>query len=261
MAIGTKKLTERQRELLEVITVGGDNVARFPTEPRIPDWAALKAVMVALGGAWKKSDGFRFPDDVDAAELVHHARKTGAIIDPKVADFFETPDEVADIAVAKLGKLDEYSMVLEPSAGRGRLVLAVLRKQRRANVFAVEVLPANVRQLEGLRCFSGDGCVLEGDFMRQTPDGIGHYNFVVMNPPFSKRQDIAHVMHAFKFLKPGGVLVSVMSGGVEFRDDKLGRDFRDFVAGYDGTIERLPEGSFKASGTMVRTVVVRVRKG
>jgi hypothetical protein len=77
-----------------------------------------------------------------------------------------------------------------------------------------------------------------------------------MNPPFSKRADIKHVMHAFKFLKPGGRLVAIMSAGVSFRDDKLGTAFRSIVIGNGGTIEPNPEGSFKASGTSVSTVMV-----
>lgn len=257
-AIGTKKLTDRQRELLGAITVGSDNIARFPKDQVIPDWAALKKVMVALGGTWKKSDGFRFPDDVDADELVHQARTAGVIIDPRAADFFETPDEIADLAVSKLGKLDMYDIVLEPSAGSGRLVRAVLRAQPQANVFAVEALAANVRRLEGLRCFSSDGGVLEGDFLRQTPEGIGEFDAVVMNPPFSKRQDIAHVFHAMSFLRPGGVLAAIMSAGVKFRDDAAARSFRNLVEKNAGSIEPLPDGAFKASGTMVRTVLVRM---
>jgi 16S rRNA G1207 methylase RsmC len=35
-----------------------------------------------------------------------------------------------------------------------------------------------------------------------------------MNPPFARQADIHHVNHALKFLKPDGLLVSVMSAGV-----------------------------------------------
>lgn len=256
--IGQKKLTDRQRELLAVITVGPDNIARFPKEPRIPDWPALKKVMVALGGTWKASDGFRFADDVDADELIHQARETGAILDPRAADFFETPDELADLAVSKLG-LSEPSLLLEPSAGKGALVRALRRAYPRAFLFAVEALAENVKALQKLPWGSDDG-IFEGDFLSLDPDGIGHYDGIVMNPPFSKRQDIHHVRHAFGFLAPGGSLVAIMSGGVEFRDDRLGNEFRAFVRKNSGTIGRLPDGSFKASGTSVRTVLVTLRK-
>lgn len=54
----------------------------------------------------------------------------------------------------------------------------------------------------------------------------------------------------------GGRLVSVMSAGVAFREDRRARDFRALVDARGGSIESLPEGSFSASGTGVHTVVV-----
>ncbi|HEY3499947.1 MAG TPA: hypothetical protein VGK73_34895, partial [Polyangiaceae bacterium] len=161
--IGQSKLTERQRELLGVITVGPDNIARFPKEPRIPDWPALKKVMTALGGTWKTSDGFRFAADVDADELIHQARMTGAVIDPRAADFFETPDPLADLVVERL-ELKRPSLLLEPSAGKGAIVRAMRRAHPSAFVFAVEPLAANLRELKRLPWGSDDG-IFEGDFL------------------------------------------------------------------------------------------------
>jgi type I restriction-modification system DNA methylase subunit len=80
---------------------------------------------------------------------------------------------------------------------------------------------------------------------------------VLMNPPFDKkRSDIHHVLHALKFLKPGGRLVAIMPSGVTFREDALTRDFRGIVEARGGHIEELPDRSFKQSGTMVNTVLV-----
>jgi hypothetical protein len=50
----------------------------------------------------------------------------------------------------------------------------------------------------------------------------------------------------------------VMSASVTFRDNKLTQDFRDLVRERGGDIEALPEGAFKDSGTMVRTVIVTI---
>jgi hypothetical protein len=51
-----------------------------------------------------------------------------------------------------------------------------------------------------------------------------------MNLPFAKQDDIRHVLHALKFLKPGGHLVAIMSASTMFRANKLATDFRELVA-------------------------------
>src|SRR3546814_10577644 len=83
----------------------------------------------------------------------------------------------------------------------------------------------------------------QGDFLSMTPAPLDReYDRVIMNPPFERRADIRHVNHASTFLKPNGLLVSVMSAGLLYRQDGLTRDFRDLVRGRSGLIEELPEG-------------------
>ena len=52
-----------------------------------------------------------------------------------------------------------------------------------------------------------------------------------------------------------------MSASVLFRTDKRTTEFRALVESYGGTIEPLPESSFKESGTAVNTCRVVVNKG
>lgn len=77
-----------------------------------------------------------------------------------------------------------------------------------------------------------------------------------MDPPFSKQANINHIMHAADFLKPDGRLVAVMSAGIEFRETAKSTFFRAFVDELGGQFLSLPEGAFKSSGTMVRTVIL-----
>ncbi len=100
------------------------------------------------------------------------------------------------------------------------------------------------------------GSVRNLDFLAQEPEAS--YDRVVMNPPFAKQADIKHVLHALRFLKPDGLLVSVMAASVAFRDNKLTLDFRDLIRERGGDIEALPEGAFKSSGTMVRSLIVTI---
>ncbi len=258
IGIGRAALTDRQRELLAHVRVE-NNVAVYTSNDRIPDWELLKRVMVALGGSWKtggrgKSGGFRFPEDIDAAEVVRLAQETGEIIDPKAAEFFPTPRPLAELLVER-AEIQDGDRVLEPSAGLGGIALVVRERHPSVELQCVEALPANAVKLAAL-----DFPTIADDFLALDVPRLGLWDVIVMNPPFSKRQDIQHVRHAYKFLGAGGTLVSIMSAGVKYRDDKLGREFRVFVEANRGEIWDCPEGAFLESGTGVRTVMVRVRK-
>jgi hypothetical protein len=109
----------------------------------------------------------------------------------------------------------------------------------------------------GLRAAATPWTVLAADFL--TLPAVPVYDRVLMNPPFEKGQDLAHVMRACLWLQPGGRLVSVMAASVTFNSCRAHREFRDFVAELDGTIEPLPDDAFAAAGTGVRTVVVTLR--
>jgi hypothetical protein len=104
-----------------------------------------------------------------------------------------------------------------------------------------------------------DRCLLVGgihltDFLLAKPAPV--FDRVVMNPPFAKQLDVAHVMRAFDFLRMGGRLVSVMSTSFQFRQTKSAEQFRDFLASVNAEVEPLPNGAFKDSGTMVNSVIV-----
>ncbi len=258
IGIGRAALSERQRELLALVRVD-NNLATFSSQERIPDWDQLKRVMVALGGSWKTggkkaAGGFRFPDDVDAAEVVRLAQASGEIIDPKAAEFFATPRPLADLLIDR-ADLDFTSRILEPSAGLGAIALRARERQPGAHIVCVEALEQSANKLRESRFDT-----TRADFLTLSPEKLNTFSRVLMNPPFSKRQDILHVKHAFTFLEPGGVLVAIMSAGIKYREDKLAQSFRAFIADNSGEIWDNPENAFRESGTDVRTVMVRLRR-
>jgi len=82
------------------------------------------------------------------------------------------------------------------------------------------------------------------------PDSEGGHDCVLMNPPFSKGQDVAHILHALKVLEAGGRLVAICANGprqqAELRPSrKLGR---------------LPGATFADQGTSVRAVLLMVQR-
>lgn len=196
------------------------------------------------------------------------ARPTTAVV--RNMGWFPTPEAVArraasdasvDWARPPAGQDHAVLRVLEPSAGEGALIWALKDSARRGSVelrfVAVELHPGRAKALRmaGLDHASGDQ-VLERDFLTVTPDEIGLFDRIVMNPPFDRQNDIAHVVHAARFLAPGGKLVAIMAASVEFRDDARSVAFREMVEKSRGEIRDLPLGSFESSGTMVSTCIV-----
>lgn len=253
-AIATSKLDDRQRELLRLVRVE-DNVAVYTGAEHIPDWDALKRVVVALGGKWRSRKGFVFPDDVDAAEKIRLALETGEVLDPRRADFFPTPTWLADQVAGLLDIGPATARILEPSAGVGALAKAARRLCSLPEIHCVELLPDNAKALR-----EAGFIVTEGDFLKMTPGDLGTFDAVIANPPFGGRADIHHVRHALSFLRVGGRLAAIMSAGIAYRQDRLAREFRALVTEHSGRITENPEGSFLESGTGVRTVTVVMRR-
>jgi len=163
---------------------------------------------------------------------------------------FPTPVELAARMVA-LAQLARGQRVLEPSAGTGRLIDAMLSAQEwSGTVVAVEMNAALASQLRDTH--RSDSVTVQcRDFLACTPADLGLFDVVLMNPPFAKAQDIAHVQHALRFLKPGGRLVALCANG-----PRQQTALRPYVEQSGGTWEELPADTFAASGTSVRAVLI-----
>jgi protein-L-isoaspartate O-methyltransferase len=158
---------------------------------------------------------------------------------------FPTPDALV-ARMIDLADIRPEHRVLEPSAGTGAIVRA-LQKIGVTHMRFVEINAA-LASTTGARC---------ADFLACTD--LGTFDRVVMNPPFADGQDVAHVLHAFTMLNPGGRLVAVMSAGVTFRSDRKTKAFRALVETF-GTMEELPVKTFDRAGTGVQTVLVTLVK-
>ena len=255
--------TTIERDVLQVLSacrVDGATVLLPPGQLDRKLYLRVNKVLEALGGKWdRRAKAHVFP--TDPAGVLDDAIVTGGYAHPKDEfGFFVTPPGVADV-VANLAGLKEGMRVLEPSAGTGALVNACLARVPSLEISCVELqytLAAGLRLKYETRR-NPKHTVVEGDFLTQRAEALGvrtSFDRVVMNPPFARGQDVDHVTHALEFLRPGGRLVSIMSAGVEFRQDRRYAEFRALGP----KIERLPELSFRASGTDVSTVVVVLEK-
>lgn len=222
--------------------------------------------LTALGGKWnRRAKAHLFDEDPEAR--IDEAILSGSVDRGQDFGCFFTPPELA-ARVVEEAQLFSRATVLEPSAGDGALVKAMFYERQDLFIHCLELLPRNVEKLKKLeealcRKFNTSISITridEVDFLRHPKEACA-FDRVVMNPPFSRQQDILHVVGAYSFLKPEGRLVSIMAAGVLFRQDKLATSFRKFIEDHDGTIEKLPSGSFKASGTNVETVLVTIPRG
>lgn len=247
------KIQEDVLAVLAASTFDGNAMALPPGELSRELYLRVAKVIEAAGGKWKRQRyAHIFPGD--AADAIEPVILTGEVISAK-QEFgaFFSPPAVVDRVMAIAGIMPDM-LVLEPNAGEGALAIAASRAG--ARVTCVDILSKHTERLDELNRFDRVIC---GDFLRQELAPV--YHRVVMNPSFAKQADIAHVMHAAKFLRPGGRLVSVMSASVQFRANRLTAEFRDFLLSRVSSIERLPEDSFKVSGTGVNACIVSLEAG
>lgn len=218
-------------------------------------------VLEALGGKWSRSDKAHvFPADV--GERMEATILAGEIRTSADLGFFATPSTTGAALIRFVGGIDKTHRVLEPSAGEGALVRTILDAGASGpNVVACEIDEARAARLRSE--FSADGvAVIHGDFLAAGGSGNDR---VIMNPPFGRKVKAAtggdwmdHVRHAFTFLRSGGVLASIVPGGIEFRRDREHEAFKAWVLDHHGEIQSLPAQSFTSSGTNVNTSMIRM---
>ena len=155
---------------------------------------------------------------------------------------FQTPAPLAARMVELAGDRARLC-VLEPSAGLGRILDALGQPAELVAVEVAQQCADELRRREGLR-------VVQRDFLTVEPAELGQFDCIVMNPPFHMRADIRHILHALKFLLPGGVLVALCMD-TQHREKAL----RPLAATWD----QIPAGAFRESNTEVPTVMLSIR--
>jgi phospholipid N-methyltransferase len=217
-------------------------------------YQAVNKVLEAGGGKWdRKAKAHLFTGDPRAALGI--ALETGKITRESIVDekqtfqIFHTPRDLARRMI-RIADIKPGDRVLEPSAGEGAIALAA--QDAGAIVTAIEIRPEAVLKLNQVLISPA----LCADFLK-VPAGDDTYDVILMNPPFTRNQDIQHVQHALGFLAPKGRLVSIMSPHFTFADDVPSVEFRRMLD-IRGVFEPLPAGTFKEAGTNVSTVLVTV---
>lgn len=224
-----------------------------------PDYVAVNKALEAMGGKWnRKAGGHIF--EADPTEAVSAFVNGGPLAKPaRTAEgYVPTPDVLAAKVVAEYSNVADLSAgfaVLEPSAGDGAFVRAILDANPHGCVVAVEPDLSRLARVEEMHRVRRVHGTFE-DFAARTEE---RFDSVVMNPPFAVPGQptiwIDHVRLAFALLVPGGRLTAIVPSGLVHRQDRRHREMRDLVAARGG-YELLPDDAFKASGTGVRAAVL-----
>lgn len=156
----------------------------------------------------------------------------------KDLQFYPTPRAAIDHILKRVHLPDDCS-VLEPSCGDGALLDAMDNGKRK--LFGIEYDATRAQQARG-KGYS----VLTANFLQVEPQPV--YDRVVMNPPFYGKHYVKHVEHAMKFLKPDGVLITILPASAWYEHKLL-----------KGRWEDLPMGSFRESGTNINTGFLMIR--
>jgi predicted RNA methylase len=223
----------------------------------------VNKVLEGAGGKWeKKFKWHRFSGD--PRPLIGRAIQTGkGTNEQQRLGSFYTPDDLADRLVSYANSWtqkwpDPSPFILEPSVGGGALVRAIFRGTPFCRVVGYDVDEVAIKKLEEEK--NPYLTLMVKDFLSIEP--APHFDQVVMNPPFAKGQDVDHVLHAIEFLKPGGVLASIMAGNAATKEDKRHRAFRSVLScemnGWD--CQEVPAGTFRESGTDVSTLMLVTKK-
>ncbi len=248
-----KELTSEAIQTLKNSVVTG-NIVKLPEgqlDRKI--YVEVKTRLELIGGKWKggKVSGFVF--DEDPSELLDQIANGEKRNLKKEFQFFATPEALCDRLV-KLADIHEGDLVLEPSAGQGAIVKAILNTGKTPVVYCFELMPINqtfLKRIEGVQ-------LLGSDFL--FAQAHNYYDRIVANPPFAKNQDIDHIYEMYNCLKEGGRLVSIASKHWQLSGNKKEIQFSEWLNDLGAEIIEIPAGEFKESGTAVATCIIVINK-
>lgn len=239
-------------ESLRKCKVEGDTLYLPPiSDGALTNYPEVRKALLNAGAKYKRNT-FIFPSD--AQPFVDRLCSGESINIKKEFQFFPTPADIADWLI-ELADLKAEHRILEPSAGQGAIIDAIVRQFPEMMVECFEVMPENAAILEKHNSAS----VIGYDFLKTDIEDES-FDRIIANPPFSKNQDIDHINDMFQCLKSGGRIVSVVSKHWQLSNNKKETEFREWLESADAEIHDIEAGKFKESGTMISCCIIVIDK-
>lgn len=230
-------------------------------------YTSINEVLETIGLKWNRKEKAHIADCTpeELEDAIADIIETGEVETLKETikkfQFYETPREVAEYLV-ELADIWEFDNVLEPSAWHGAIVKEI-RKKKYAFMEAVEIDPVKYNYLYQELFMYPDLMATKSRFI---DDRLTEWDFInysrmtfdkiIANPPFSKSQDVKHILKMYDCLNEWWRLVSIASSSIKWRTWKL----YDELKALNPEFIELPEWSFNESWTMVNTVILVINK-
>ena len=248
------KITNNIKEILEQGTFK-ENIYLLPDIDLGKDYKNVNKVLMSLGGKWKTRVWHVFSwtqEELESALFEVLEKWETVTLDEikKQFQYFPTPKELAkELVELAIWDSCEVFTVLEPSAWQGAIVIEIEDIHK---LTCIELMKDNFEELE--ESIMEENCeFINMDFMEYNEK---KFQRIIANPPFSKNQDVKHILHMYELLEKWGRIVSIASSGIQHKETKLHEQLRALNPEF---IE-VPEGAFKESWTMVNTVIVVINK-
>lgn len=240
-------------QCLKQATIEG-NVIKLPNvQLDRKEYVVVKNKLELIGGKWKGGKVFGFEFKEDPTELLASINEGENRNIKKEFQFFATPGALADRLVELANPTDDDA-ILEPSAGQGAIVNAIVNYCRPERVYCYELMPLNQTFLGKIPCVT----LLGDDFL--THDIEKKFDIIIANPPFSKNQDIDHIYKMYDCLVKGGRLVSIASLHWKTSKNKKEVAFREWLDLCNAEVIELEGGEFKESGTSIKGCIIIINK-
>ena len=218
-----------KEEVLKSCVIVG-NIVKLPNEKLDRDlYLEVAKSLNLIGGKWKggKVAGFVFQED--PTELLAEISSGTKRNLKKEHQFFGTPAPIADYLV-ELAQIKGTDSVLEPSAGQGAIIEAILRVRNDNSIFYCENMPTNAIILD--RKFKDKRDInslspLNADFLEL--ESLSAFDKVIANPPFSKNQDIDHIKKMYQVCAYGGRIVTIASKHWKHSVNSKETEFRNWL--------------------------------
>lgn len=192
--------------------------------------AEAEKVLESIGGTC--IDG-NWIFDYNPVSTIDEIICSGCIPDSKSHQFYPTPEELAEKAVA-LAEIGDSDTCLEPSAGQGGLA----RFMPIDRTLCIEISPLNASILEA----KGYSCLTQ-DFLSWAGPKRDR---IVMNSPFSEGRWQKHLEHAAQALNASGRLVAILP------DSARGKELLD---GFEHEWHGPYENMFAGTGVRISILV------